>query len=288
MSVIVKIFSFFLALFSLFTSLVNGTYHREESTMDDFELVWSDEFDGDTLDTSKWSTRQATEIRRGGYWNGDLLEVKDGHLVIYSKYLENGVQEGDPAGWYTAQVSSRGLYEQTYGYFEVRCILPEGYGQWAAFWMNSPAMGNSTYIDSRKGAEIDIFESAYFGTDNPDRVSSAVHFGGYGIALTSISPIYTGGVHPVDPYHSFNTYGLEWNESEYIFYINGEVAARTSRFQVMPSQTPEYMILSVEMSGANGVPADLGTDWAPGSIEDNGRDFVSEFVIDYVRCYQYK
>ena len=50
----------------------------------------------------------------------------------------------------------------------------------------------------------------------------------------------------------------------------------------------ESMILSVEMSGANGVPADLGTGWAPGSIEDNGRDFVSEFVIDYVRCYQYK
>ena len=143
------------------------------------------------------------------------------------------------------------------------------------------------YPDGTKGAEIDIFESAYYGTDDPNQVTSAVHWGGYADKHVIASPIYTG-VRPTDPYNSFNTYGLEWNEHEYIFYINGEVYARMTRFQAAPSQEPEYMILSVEMSGANGVPADLGTGWAPGTMEDNGRDFVSEFVIDYVRCYQYK
>ena len=281
-----SILSFFMALISLFTTIVNGSLFKREIDLNDFELVWADEFDGDSLDRTKWSTQDTTELRRGGYWNGEMVEVQDGNLTIYSKYLENGIEGENVPGWYTAQISTRDLYEQTYGYFEVRCILPKGYGQWAAFWMINSSL-RYEYPDGTKGAEIDIFESAYYGTDDPNQVTSAVHWGGYADKHVIASPIYTG-VRPTDPYNSFNTYGLEWNEHEYIFYINGEVYARMTRFQAAPSQEPEYMILSVEMSGANGIPADLGTGWAPGSIEDNGRDFVSEFVIDYVRCYQYK
>lgn len=54
-----------------------------------------------------------------------------------------------------------------------------------------------------------------------------------------------------NPYEEFNTYGLEWNEDEYIFYINGVETFRTSFGGV--SQNPEYVILSVEMRGENGI-----------------------------------
>ncbi len=281
--------SFIMSVVTFISALFTGASCKPDKTaidLDNFTLVWSDEFDGDEVDKSKWQTQETTEIRRGGYWNGALAEVTDGNLVITSKYLPNGVNEGDPAGWYTAQLSSIDRYEQTYGYFETRCILPEGYGQWAAFWMMNDAM-SETYLTGRRGAEIDVFESAYFGTEKPDQVSSAIHWGGYGYGLTSLSPTYTG-VQPIDPYHSYNTYGLEWNKNEYIFYVNGEVYAYATRFKTVPSQQPEHLLLSVEMAGENGVPANESTAWAPGTIEDNGRDFVSEFIIDYVRCYQYK
>ena len=123
-----SILSFFMALISLFTTIVNGSLFKREIDLNDFELVWADEFDGDNLDRTKWSTQDTTELRRGGYWNGEMVEVQDGNLTIYSKYLENGIEGENVPGWYTAQISTRDLYEQTYGYFEVRCILPKGYG----------------------------------------------------------------------------------------------------------------------------------------------------------------
>ena len=66
--------------------------------MDDFELVWSDEFDGDTLDTSKWSTRQATEIRRGGYWNGAAYRGMKQNLREAQRNMKRIRMEAKAAG----------------------------------------------------------------------------------------------------------------------------------------------------------------------------------------------
>ena len=72
-----------------------------------------------------------------------------------------------------------------------------------------------------------------------------------------------------NPYTQFNTYGLEWNEKEYIFYINGVESVRTS-WQKGVSRAPEYIIISEELPN-------LFTE-QPG--------FTTEFVVDYVRVYQ--
>ena len=76
------ILSFFMALISLFTTIVNGSLFKREIDLNDFELVWADEFDGDSLDRTKWSTQDTTELRRGGYWNGEMVEVQDGALKV--------------------------------------------------------------------------------------------------------------------------------------------------------------------------------------------------------------
>ena len=79
-----------------------------------------------------------------------------------------------------------------------------------------------------------------------------------------------------NPYEEFNTYALEWNESEYIFYINGKETFRTSYGGV--SQNEEYLILSVEMKGENGIP----------SQRENAPAEDTQFIVDYVKVYQYK
>ena len=63
--------------------------------------------------------------------------------------------------------------------------------------------------------------------------------------------------------------------------INGKETARTD-FGI--SQSPEYLILSVEIGGSNGQPDPKS--WA-GDIKDND-DLSADFVVDYVRAYQYK
>ena len=60
----------------------------ETLDMDKFELVWSDEFNGDSLDMTKWGYSWWITERKGGYWHEDMVSVKDGHLIIKAQYLE--------------------------------------------------------------------------------------------------------------------------------------------------------------------------------------------------------
>lgn len=280
-TVIAYIMAIIMTISGMITNLTGLTFGKKEVNLDDFTLVWSDEFDGDSIDTERWKgvyggiTRAV--MRKGGYIHSDLAEVKDGNLHIYAKYLEEGTGEG-PAGYYSYMMYTRDLHEQTYGYFEVRCILPKGAGLWSAFWMNSRGMEN---VDGSPadGAEVDIFESPYYHQSLfHNYISSNVYYDGYGADMVGAKMgIYEAN----NPYEEYNTYGLEWNENEYIFYVNGKETARTD-FGV--AQSPEYLILSVEIGGSNGQPDP--DSWA-GDITKN-ETLDADFVVDYVRAYQYK
>lgn len=283
MVVFQTIFAVLLAVFAMLFGAQSPLVQSRTVDMEKFELVWEDEFDGDTLDGEKWRgcfvEPGTTLVRKGGYWNLDMLSVKDGNLHIATKYFADGYNGNGKPGWYSGAIFTRELYEQPHGYFEVRCILPQGSGIWSAFWLNSSNMAN-VGNGGTDGAEIDVFESAYYGTPLKNRVSSAVHYDGYGADLQS-QTVTNPFIFNNDPYTQFNTYGLEWNEEEYIFYVNGIETGRTSFGGT--SLVPEYMILSVEVGGTDGV---AGDSWA-GAAPDT--DFVpTDFVVDYVRAYQYK
>ena len=108
----------------------------------------------------------------------------------------------------------------------------------------------------------------------PNTVSSNIHYDGYGEDHKSL------GSHKFlvkgDPYSEFNTYGVEWNSDGYTFYINGVKSFSTDYGGA--SEVPEFLILSVETGGIDGVPeGDI-----LGGVDE------SAFVVDYVRAYQYK
>ena len=265
--------------------------------LDDFELVWSDEFDGDKLDKSKWTYNWWETERKGGYWHEDLVSVKDGNLVISAQYFDKPLEnyhyekwkdkinfDEYKAGWYTGSISTINIYEQKYGYFEIRCKLPAAYGLWSAFWMMNDKVDN---VDGsgQDGTEVDIFESFYYKDHwwGNDCVVSGIHYDGYGEGHQgdSIGKTFIEN----DPYTEYNTYGLEWNEDEYIFYLNGVETGRLSTGGV--SQNPEYLLLTVEFSGENGVAS--GDRHGAGDIKKTpDKNWPAEFVVDYVRCYQYK
>jgi beta-glucanase (GH16 family) len=272
--------SVFLCIASIFLSLAGRPTipHGRELDMSKFELTWSDEFDGDKLDLTKWDGD--TIIRRGSYWNNSLATVSDGSLHIATKYYPDGLNGNGKPGWYTSGIDTRRSYEQQYGYFECRCILPKGTGLWSAFWMFCSGVGKLDH-DGELGAEIDIYESPYYHLEGVDgnSVASNIHINGYGEEHRTKSVCHSR-VTANNPYEEFNTYGLEWNEKGYIFYINGVEAGRT-RFGV--SKVPEWMILSVEVDGANGEPAD---GWSGAAVD--AENPPTDFVVDYVRAYQYK
>lgn len=251
----------------------------ENVDMSKFEETFTENFDTE-LDRSVWSGHyqygETTEARKGSYWNQYLAYTENGNLVIPVTYLEDGMG-GKGAGWYTAGIDTDGDspngFSQKFGYFECRCILPEGADVWSAFWLMNDGVYNEDG-NGRDGTEIDIFESDRYGKKRNNAVTSNLHFDGYGEAHQMMGA--EEFLIKNNPYEEFNTYALEWNESEYIFYINGKETFRTSYGGV--SQNEEYLILSVEMKGENGIP----------SQRENQPAEDAFFIVDYVRVYQYK
>ena len=243
-----------------------------------YELVFADEFDGDCLDETHWGAHNQPGVRRGGYWTTEQAVVENGNLVIRTEYKTNG-EFG--AGWYTAGLSTKDLFEQTYGYFECRCILPKGNGLWSAFWLTNRNVTNLTTGNAKKGAEIDVFESPFWhlGADRRNKVTSNIHYNGYKL-LTRYKNV---GITALDndPYENYNTYGVLWTPDAYIFYINGYEVARSAYGGV--SEEDEYMILSCEVEGADAKPTH---GWS-GTIESNDKNsFTADFIIEYVHAYQ--
>jgi beta-glucanase (GH16 family) len=147
---------------------------------------------------------------------------------------------------------------------------------WSAFWMMNDDVTN---VDGsgKDGTEVDVFESFYY-KDNwwgNDAISTGIHYDGYDEATHHGEAVGKFFIEN-NPYEEYNTYGVEWNENEYIFYINGVETFRTDFGGV--SQNEEYLILSVEMRGENGIPSE----------RENAPADSAKFVVDYVKVYQYK
>ena len=217
-----------------------------------FVLTFEDDFNS-TLNEDIWSGHYTygTSIRKGGYWNKDFAYTKDGNLIIDLKYEENYKNSGK-SGWFSAGIdtdyeASIG-FNQKYGYFECRCILPETKNAWSAFWLMNDGVYN---VDGsgKDGTEIDVFESNRVRLKNNHKITSSLHYDGYGDAHKKMGPREA----KIDnnPYQNFNTYGVLWEEDKYTFYVNGKKTFSTNFGGV--SQNPEYLILSVEVNGKDGI-----------------------------------
>jgi len=229
-----------------------------------YHEVFADDFAGDALDLDKWEYR-GTGARSAGFMHPGQARVEGGNLILKAEYLEGG--EFGP-GWYSGML--RTVDEFTYGYYEMTCICSKGGGFWSAWWLNAQGMASAEASRGGVGgAEIDIFEAfCYKDRIGKNAVSLNVHVGGYGDGLRSMG---LGSWKGRNIYTQYNTFGLLWTETEYIFYINGVEAVR-SAFLDGVSQAPEYAIISLE------VPGEKGLSEKPG--------FTTEFIVDSVRILQ--
>lgn len=100
-------------------------------------LVWSDEFNGNSIDASKWGFEIGTGSNGWGnneqqyYTNRtDNAYVADGALHIRAKKEAYGGKN-----YTSARLNTNGKFTFTYGYVEARLALPSSQGIWPAFWM---------------------------------------------------------------------------------------------------------------------------------------------------------
>jgi beta-glucanase (GH16 family) len=240
-----------------------------------WELVWSDEFDGEAINPANWTY----DLGGWGWGNGEAqfytdrpenARVENGLLVI------EGRQEKYEDKYYTsARLISQGLQEFQYGRIEARIKVPPGAGLWPAFWMlgddfsrnpDNPIESNWPQV-----GEIDIME--YVGRE-PDLVIGTAHGPGYAGAggLTR----WNRQDFPIAD--EFHTYAIEWAEDEITWFFDGEpyyiITPEIVGDREWVFNKEFFLLLNLAIGGQLAGTIALDTQ------------FPANVYVDYVRVYQ--
>lgn len=239
---------------------------EEDLDLEGYELVFCDEFEGDSLDYSQWEHRiEGGRENRSGFLHRDQVSVKDGNLVIIGEYRTSEYGEG----WHAAMIRLKERY--TYGYFEIRCIPNSGEELWSAFWLNGDySYDHELSQGGRYSAELDIFETYKNHTyKTKDYISSHIFFNGSDYDSENIESISAAKVYVPNLRSEYTTFGMLWTENEYVFYVNAIETGR-AHFENGTCLNPEDVIVSLE------IPSEINRD----------KTDTAAFIVDYVKIYQ--
>ncbi|MEA2131318.1 MAG: hypothetical protein QOJ85_4209, partial [Solirubrobacteraceae bacterium] len=244
--------------------------------------AWADEFDGTSLDLTRWSHR-ATGPRNDGVLTPDAVTVTGGALVIKT-YTDAGRHF---SGMISTLRNGPTGFDQAYGYFEARMKFNSSPGQWSAFWLQSPTIAMPLGDPAAAGVEMDIAEHRARCADAlqpictpanniTNRVQQALIWDGYGPeskAAVRLSDPLTGLAN--DGWH---TWALRWRPTGLTFYYDNAVTWT----QTGPiSRHSQYIILSSEV-GASFAGA------LPGQGGYGTRDTsTTNMQVDYVRVWTF-
>ena len=219
-----------------------------------YALVWSDEFNGTAVDTSKWHFETG-----GGGWGNNEEEyyqpqnatVANGNLVITVKKESVGGES-----YTSTRMTTQNRVTQTYGRIEARIKMPVGQGMWPAFWM----LGNNiSTVSWPTCGEIDIME--HINTDS--LIHGSLHWNGGNTSQAAISTP-----------SAYHVYAVEWDAKQIRFYVDDTMYDVEPTASVPAFQLPFFVILNVAAGG----------NW-PGANIDDSKLPISMYV-DYVRVYK--
>ena len=287
-----------------------------QQPVSDWAMVWSDEFDGEAINTQNWTH----EVNCAGGGNQekqcytDSAEnsfIQDGMLNLVALPAE----EGAALPFTSARMITRYKADFKYGRIEMRAKVPSGQGSWPAFWMMPT---DEEYGEWPRSGEIDIFESVNLGVAGADgnvesNIHGTLHYGKSWPNNSSSGKAYSlaDGVNPADDFH---TYAIEWQEGEIRWYMDGYLYATQRQSKVRYNSKDEAVGLAHkgwfteyfdQVSGElethwDTAPFDkdfylilnfaVGGDW-PENVNNLGVDATAfhadnKFEVDYVRVYQ--
>lgn len=255
---------------------LTGVYEPADN---EYAYVWGDEFNGNTLDRSKWGDYYNDPIGnttpsllggqfiQKGYENVKL--TGDGMATVFTE--RNGK---DFTGGY---LCSDDHMQYRYGIMEMRVQLGVKPAHFA-LWMNG---GN---IPRGAAAEFDLLEN--FG--ETDSFASNIHLWSEGMYHLSLDG---GEYQEAKQYHfsdslapeedlsnSFHVYTLAWDDRKVDFAFDGKVFFS---YSLDDHENVDYCRLSTLLL----ITASMGgTGWA--SEYEEGDPEYSELKVDYVRLYQ--
>lgn len=245
-------------------------------------LVWSDEFNGTTVDLTKWQSISGNGCPSlCGFGNAEAQRyepnqatiVKEGtnsYLNIEAKYQPTSQFPDQP--YASSKLTTEGKYSLKYGRVEARMKLSNGQGAWPAFWM-LPVNGNWPYT-----GEIDIMEAKH---RNPQSVDGTIHYDGNGYHFTGRS--YSS---PTDLSSDFHVYAVEWGPN-FIKWFVDDVLFHTATPNTTvnggwPFNDSQFYIILNLAVGSAGTPY---TSVNGAGVAPVPSDFPAKLQVDYVRVY---
>jgi beta-glucanase (GH16 family) len=227
-----------------------------------YTLVWSDEFNGTSVDTANWTFEKGSlgVNNEKEYYQAANATVANGNLVITAKNESVG---GFP--YTSARMNTINKVNVTYGKIEARIKLPMGAGLWPAFWMLGTDINSGVSWPSC--GEIDIMEhvnadSLIYGTMH---WSAGGHEADYGLNLSS-SP------------SEYHIYSVVWDANSINWYVDNTVYVTANIANDINStdafHKPFFIILNLAVAG----------DF-PGQTVDLSK-LPASMYVDYVRVYK--
>lgn len=177
-----------------------------------YTLAWSDDFDGPSLNTTKWMYR--TDVKMDSSQRPENVSVSNGQLVIHLRKEDHRGKSYTGGG-----VISRERFR--YGYYEARVKMHGASGWHQSVWAMFAGDGSTTYPEQMR-TEIDAME---FDSD----VTWKGHMGlikwqgpGKSTSLSCTPGVYRGPL-GFDASAGFHHYGFEWTPKEVRFYLDGDL-----------------------------------------------------------------
>jgi beta-glucanase (GH16 family) len=244
------------------------------------KLIWSDEFNGKSLDMSKWSFD--TSRNKLGWYNKELqyyaanrpenLRLENGKLIIELRKDPTAIDRFADWGnqqYSSAKIVTKGKAAFDTGFAEVSAKLPCTRGTWPAIWMLPE--GDSPWPD---GGEIDILEQV---GSQPNVAHATLHTR----LFNHVMHTGRGAETPVPTACSaFHRYQLAWTNEAITIGVDGRAYMRVRNDQpggrgAWPFDAPFYLILNLAMGG----------DWAGAKGIDDAA-LPQRMEVDYVRVWQ--
>ena len=214
-----------------------------------YQLLWSSQFNGSSLNPLKWNFGQP--------WGSNVPPGSDsigepGNVTITNNTLNLTAQRQatDGYGFTTGLVNTGGKLNFTYGYVEAEIQTPYTLGTWPAFWM----------LQNGWPPEIDVMEAPQQSYNNQaGSVGTAYdyyatyHYTAANGAAASVGTgmHYTG----VNEATSFNNYGMMWTPDSITFYFNGNPIYTVNGSTANIAQSNNmYLLLDLAVGGWPGEP----------------------------------
>ena len=241
-----------------------------EGLLKDRLLVWHDEFDGQTLDTSKW--RYATHNSGGSEQQAYTVARRENVRLENSNLILEAKKDGYVSGWTwsSGRIDTSGLAGFKYGRLEAKLKYDVVSGAFPAFWTIGTCAYYPTGTDIHgvkkslgtqwaQNGEIDMFEGrgtnaeiAQGGWYNQDdgKGNLQLMFGRKNIDASQ-----------------YHVYAVEWTETTMIAYIDGVETGRQNISDIKSWHRPMYIILNMAVGSTGGYPTDdctsmkMEVDW---------------------------